>query len=74
LHKESEINLIKVDVEGAEFEVLESSEEIVDKIQAWIVEIHDMKLRNKILNWFRVHNYNTRWLDYQHIFASRVRP
>ena len=30
LHQESEIHLVKVDVEGAEFEVLKSSEEIVD--------------------------------------------
>jgi len=68
------IDLVKVDVEGAEWLVLAGAEPIVDKILAWVVELHSQALQEKkqIELWFESHNYRWRWLDQNHIFAFRA--
>lgn len=64
-------DLIKVDVEGAEFKVLEGAKPLLNKIKAWIVEIHDSKRRKEIQQWFRKEGYKTTWLSHKHIYASK---
>jgi len=39
----TEIDLIKVDVEGHEFEVLEGARKIIKNIKAWVIEVHNLK-------------------------------
>jgi FkbM family methyltransferase len=75
LASESHIDLIKVDVEGAEWAVLRGAESIVDRVKTWIVEIHfrDEQEREaakqKIMNWLHERGYNIRWIDYKRIFG-----
>jgi len=77
LSREPEVDLVKVDVEGAEWRVLKGAEPVVDKIKAWLVEIHFRnqeelkKFRNRIEEWMERRRYNIRWLDFKHIFAWR---
>ena len=37
------IDLVKVDTEGSEFEVLEGARKIVNRIKAWVIEVHDLE-------------------------------
>ena len=65
-------DLIKVDVEGAEFKVLEGAKPVLNKIKAWIVEIHGSKRRREIQQWFRKEGYKTTWLSHKHVYARRL--
>lgn len=63
------VDLVKVDVEGAEWEVLEGAEQAVRKIKRWLVELHDIQRRGELEQWFGKHSYATRWIDDLHIYA-----
>jgi FkbM family methyltransferase len=67
----SKVDLIKVDVEGAEYMVLKGAEPVIGKIKSWVVEIHDVTLKRKIIEYFLSHGYKVIELDYNHIFAFR---
>jgi FkbM family methyltransferase len=72
---EPQIDLVKVDVEGAEWMVLKGAEPIICRIRSWVVELHDLKRNKEIENWFVFHGYHFRWLDWRlwpHIYAFRV--
>jgi len=74
-----EIDLIKVDVEGAEWKVLEGAERILERIKSWVVELHDPDRKEELENWFVSRSYSVRWLDFRfkgsrtanHIYAWR---
>ena len=38
-----DLDLVKVDVEGKEFEVVEGAREIMPRIAAWLIEVHDLR-------------------------------
>ena len=63
------VDLVKVDVEGAEWEVLEGADQAVPKIKRWLVELHDIQRRGELEQWFRKHDYTIRWIDDLHLFA-----
>jgi len=75
----TEIDLIKVDVEGAEWKVLEGAEPILERIKSWVVELHDPSRKEELENWFVSRGYSARWLDFafrgsrtaNHIYAWR---
>lgn len=72
----SKLDLVKVDVEGAEWEVLKGAEPILSRIKRWVVELHDPKRKREIEEWFTSHGYSFRWIDFQgktgnHIYAWR---
>ena len=77
----TEIDLIKVDVEGGEWKVLEGAEPILERIKSWIVELHDPNRKEELENWFISRGYSVRWLDFafkgsrtaNHIYAWRAR-
>jgi FkbM family methyltransferase len=69
--KEEQVDLVKVDVEGAEWLVLKGSEEILDKIKNWIIELHDSTRKNELDKWFTDRGYSFRWIDKNHIYAFR---
>ncbi len=76
---DTEIDLIKVDVEGEEWKVLEGAEPILERIKSWVVELHDPDRKEELENWFVSHGYSVRWLDFgfkgsrtaNHIYAWR---
>ena len=75
----TEIDLIKVDVEGEEWKVLEGAEPILERIKSWVVELHDPSRKEELENWFVSRGYSARWLDFafrgsrtaNHIYAWR---
>ena len=69
-------DLVKVDVEGAEWLVLKGAEPILDRIKAWVVELHNPKRKRELEQWFVFHGYSFKWLDFRgktanHIYAWR---
>jgi len=59
------IDLIKMDIEGAEFRILPSAnKEIFRRVKAWIIEIHSTRDKKKyeIDNLFKNNGYETTWL------------
>jgi FkbM family methyltransferase len=76
----TEIDLIKVDVEGGEWKVLEGAEPILERIKSWVVELHDPSRKEELENWFVSRGYSVRWLDFafkgsrtaNHIYAWRA--
>jgi len=65
------VDLIKLDVEGAEWYVLEGAENVVNKIKCWIVELHDLNRQKELETWFRSHGYTANWINNRHIYAHR---
>jgi len=65
------IELIKIDVEGAEFKVLDGGIDTVGRSRQIIVELHDRERKNQLQellhNTFR---FKTRWLDAGHILGG----
>lgn len=67
--RDCDADLVKVDVEGAEWLVLRGAEPVVDKIQSWVVELHDLKRKKELEEWFISHGYFVQWIEPFHIFA-----
>ncbi len=76
----ADIDLIKVDVEGGEWKVLEGAEPILERIKSWVVELHDPGRKEELEEWFASRGYSVRWLDFafkgsrtaNHIYARRT--
>lgn len=66
------IGLIKVDVEGGEWLILEGAKNILNKIKSWIIELHDWERKEELEKWFETKNYACKWLDENHIYAERI--
>ncbi len=69
------VDLVKVDVEGAEWRVIHGAEASIEtgRILRWIIEVHDKGARKGFENYLQAKNYDTRWLSDRHLFAS-LRP
>ena len=66
---DKKIDLIKVDVEGAEFDVLDSCTNFKD-IKSWIIELHDSERRKELeIRMALEEGYNIKWLDGNHLYA-----
>ena len=65
------VDLIKLDVEGAEFEVIEGARHSIETIQSWLIELHDTSRRAQLERCFQPYGYNLRWIDERHLFAWR---
>ena len=65
------IDLVKVDVEGAEWLVLEGAEDVLDRVKSWIVEVHGLKRKEEMEKWFSDRDYRHKWIDGNHIYAER---
>lgn len=69
LKKYDLIDLVKVDVEGAEWNVLAGARDIMYKIKAWVIELHGLERKAELESLLESYGYSRRWLDYNHIFA-----
>jgi FkbM family methyltransferase len=67
--KDRLVDLVKVDVEGAEFSVLKGAEPSIENIKRWIVELHDAHMKTALEDWFQSHHYTIRWIDRNHLYA-----
>jgi len=63
-------DLIKVDVEGAEWEVLKGAENVMNNIKRWLIELHDLTRKDELEELMKSYNYHLKWVDYNHLFAS----
>lgn len=64
-------DLVKVDVEGAEWLVMKGAEPVIGNIESWIVELHDRERKQEMEEWFTSRSYSVRWLTENHILARR---
>jgi len=65
------VDLIKVDVEGAEWLVLKGAELVMQNINSWIIEVHNITRLNEMEKLLKSYGYKTKWLDKIHIYAWR---
>jgi len=65
------VDLVKVDVEGAEWEVLEGAVQIIDKIETWVIELHDPGRKRDLEQFMKHKGFCFKWLDDKHIYARR---
>jgi len=71
LKNEPCVDLIKVDVEGAELQVLDGTRKVMPRIKSWIIEIHDINRKQELEDRLSLEGYVTKWLDEKHIYAWR---
>ena len=71
LKNEPCVDLIKVDVEGAEWQVLDGTRKVMPRIKSWIIEIHDINRKQELEDRLSLEGYVTKWLDEKHIYAWR---
>lgn len=65
------IDLVKIDVEGAEFKVLEGGMDTVGRSRQVIVELHDRERKNQLQDLLnQTLRFKTRWLDPDHILGG----
>jgi len=67
-----QVDLVKVDVEGAEWGVLKGAQPILSKVIRWVVELHNPKRKRELEEWFISHGYSVRWLDFRGKTANHI--
>jgi FkbM family methyltransferase len=70
LLKATAVELVLVDVEGAEWSVLKGSTRIMSRIRRWCIELHDIQQRSKLEAYMQSFGYRIKWLDGNHLYAS----
>lgn len=67
------VDLVKMDVEGAEWRVLKGAETIIrsGKILRMLIELHDGRTR-ELDEYLGERGYSTHWLDKVHVLAQRT--
>jgi FkbM family methyltransferase len=67
LANEGDIDLVKVDVEGAEWLVLEGAEPIMKRIKNWVIELHQLSRKHELEARMKGYGYEgVEWLDTDH--------
>jgi FkbM family methyltransferase len=66
-------NVIKMDVEGAESEVLKGSTRIFESVRPFLIcEAHNELNANFICSWLRERSYSVKWLSHAQIFPRQL--
>jgi FkbM family methyltransferase len=70
------VDLLKIDVEGAEFLALEGANASLSarKIEKIVIELHDREKQREVEGILTRYDYKFRWLDRDHIFATLKKP
>jgi FkbM family methyltransferase len=58
------VDLVKLDVEGAELSILHDSEGIMPHVSMWIIEMHDPSKRKELEQMIANNGYAMKWLDH----------
>jgi len=73
LGSEGIVDLVKVDVEGAEWQVFRGAEKILSRIRMWLVEVHDISRKEEFDSLLRSRGYETEWVvDPKRLIAPHV--
>jgi FkbM family methyltransferase len=76
--KDSVVDLVKVDVEGAEWLVLKGAEPRMPQIKRWMIELHDLGRQKELESYLQGYGYRTFWLknnrSLPHLYAVRCSP
>jgi FkbM family methyltransferase len=64
------IDLVKIDVEGAEFRVLTGAKKCLDRIEKLIVELHNRDRKEELELLLLSSQFKLEWLDQDHVLAS----
>ena len=67
----SNVDLVKVDVEGAEWKVLDGAKDVMNKINAWLIELHDLTRKTELENLMKSFDYKVKWVSSKHVYAWR---
>jgi len=75
LSDETEVDLVKVDTESAEWQILRGAQDSLKKIKRWMIELHDMRRMNEFDRLLKSCGYETKWVldsgPSLHVLASR---
>jgi FkbM family methyltransferase len=74
LERELHIDLIKIDIEGAEFLALHGAKATLRKVETLIVELHDDSRRVELQDFLEKFGFKWKWLDWGHIVARKHKP
>ena len=65
------VDLVKVDVEGAEELVLRGAEPIMQNIRSWVIELHDRSRKAELVSYMEKYGYESTWIDRNHAYFTR---
>jgi FkbM family methyltransferase len=68
-----DIDLVKLDVEGSEFDVLKGATKSMPKIRSWLIELHEPRGKSELEARLAANGYGLQWVDPGHLFAFRKR-
>jgi FkbM family methyltransferase len=68
---EAPIDLMKIDVEGAEFNVLQGAKRILPLVKNIVVELHDRGRKQELERVLGGCGFSTRWLDPDHVLGAK---
>jgi FkbM family methyltransferase len=71
LANENHVDLVKVDVEGAEGLVIAGASNVMEKIARWLIEIHNPSERERIVETMRAFGYEIKKIDERHYVFQR---
>ena len=66
------VDLVKVDVEGAEWKVLGGANEVMQKIKSWLIELHDLTRKTELEDLMKSFDYKVKWVDFRHLYAWKM--
>lgn len=69
LRTHSNVDLVKVDVEGAEWKVLDGARDAMNKTNAWLIELHDSTRKTELEDLMKSFNYKVKWVSSKHVYA-----
>ena len=68
-----DIDLVKLDVEGSEFDVLKGATKSMPRIRSWLIELHEPRGKSELEARLAANGYGLQWVDPGHLFAFRKR-